>query len=61
MVDRILEKFINEMFDKPHYINWITYQIAIVRDNNCNEYAFVRYLDNVIIFKNDEYIKTIKK
>lgn len=62
MVDVILEKFINDMFhSKIAYINWITYQIAIVRDNKCNEYVFVRYLNNIIIFKNDKYIKTIKK
>ena len=61
MVDKKLEKYVTNIFNSEFYnFNWITYQIVKVTSKVGDEFTFVKYLDSIIVFENDKYIKTIK-
>ena len=58
MVDKELEKYVNNYLEKDCKLNWINYSI-VMANNYPSETVFVRYKNEILIYINDKFTKKI--
>ena len=58
MVDKELEKYVNNYLEKDCKLNWINYSI-VMANNYPSQTIFVRYKNEILISINDKFTKKI--
>lgn len=58
MVDKELEKYVNNYLEKDCKLNWINYSI-VMANNYPSQTIFVRYKNEILIYINDKFTKKI--